>query len=75
MASGFQLTIDGREETAVRGPKGARIGDVVIAERSRWRVESLDPERREATCRLISGSRVYRRFRARQIATVERGAA
>ncbi|MGH2869033.1 MAG: hypothetical protein ACRDNK_15925 [Solirubrobacteraceae bacterium] len=55
-----------------RGPKGARIGDVVIAEGSRWRVEGLDPERREAICRLISGSGAYRRFRANRIAKVER---
>lgn len=59
---------------AVRGPKGARVGDVVIAERSRWHVERVYPERREVLCRLIGGSRVLRRFRARQISKVERGA-
>lgn len=56
-----------------RGPRGTRIGDFVIAERSRWLVEGLDPSRREAICRLIGGSGVTRRFRARRIAKVERG--
>jgi hypothetical protein len=60
---------DGR---GARGPKGARVGDVVIAERSRWRVEALDSQRREAVCRLIGGSGVIRRFRARRIVEVER---
>lgn len=60
---------------AARGPRGVRVGDVVIAERSRWRVEALDPERREAICRLVGGSRVIHRFRARRIVKVERGAA
>lgn len=55
-----------------RGPKGARIGDVVLAEGSRWTVEGLDGERREAICRLIGGSRALRRFRARRILAVER---
>lgn len=55
-----------------RGPRGARIGDIVVAERSRWRVEAIDPERREAVCRLERGSRVLHRFRARQILKVER---
>ena len=37
MASSVQLTIDGREElldgkSAKRGPKGVRVGDIVIAE-------------------------------------------
>jgi hypothetical protein len=43
----------------------------VIAEGSRWQVERLDLERREAICRLLGGSRVQRRFRARRIAAVE----
>lgn len=55
-----------------RGPKGARVGDVIVAERSRWRVEALDLERREAVCELLGGSRALRRFRARQILKVER---
>jgi hypothetical protein len=55
-----------------RGPRGARVGDVVIAEGSRWRVEALDLERREAICRLIGGSRAQRRFRARRILKVVR---
>jgi hypothetical protein len=54
-----------------RGPKGARVGDVVIAEGSRWLVESLDTERRTAICRLLGGG-AYRRFRARAIRDVER---
>jgi hypothetical protein len=58
----------------IRGPKGARVGDVVIAEGSRWRVESLDPARRQGVCRLLAGSHVQRRFRARQIVNVERAA-
>lgn len=62
-------------DRGVRGPKGTRVGDIVVAERSRWRVERIDPERREALCRLIGGSGVYRHFRARQIARVESGAA
>jgi hypothetical protein len=57
---------------AQRGPKGARVGDVIIAEGSRWFVESVNPERHEATCRLIGGSRILRRFRARAIRKVER---
>jgi hypothetical protein len=57
---------------ACRGPKGARIGDIVTAERSRWRVEALDPERREAICRLLGGSHCLRRFRARRITAIER---
>jgi hypothetical protein len=93
MASGLQLTLDGRGEVletptsaaeveparvraaapSERGPKGARIGDIVLAEGSRWRVEGLDLQRREAICRLLGGSRAHRRFRARRIAKVERG--
>lgn len=57
---------------APRGPKGARVGDVVQAEGSRWQVQSLDLERREAVCRLLAGSHALRRFRARQIERVER---
>jgi len=54
------------------GPKGARVGDVVIAERSRWEVIALDPAHREAVCRLIAGSHALRRFRARRIEGIER---
>jgi hypothetical protein len=61
-------------EHALRGPRGACVGDVVIAEKSRWLVEGLDPSRREAICRLIGGSGVIRRFRARRIVKVERQA-
>lgn len=57
---------------ASRGPRGARVGDVVVAQGSRWRVEALDTDRREAVCRLLGGSRVLHRFRARQILHVER---
>jgi hypothetical protein len=57
---------------AGRGPRGAQIGDTVIAEGSRWTVEGLDLARREAICRLIGGSRAVRRFRARHILKVER---
>jgi hypothetical protein len=57
---------------ASRGPRGSRIGDIVTAEGSRWTVEALDVERREAVCRLIGGSRALRRFRARRILKVER---
>jgi hypothetical protein len=56
-----------------RGPKGAGIGDIVLAEGSRWRVEGLDLQRREAICRLLGGSRAQRRFRARRILKVQRG--
>jgi len=55
-----------------RGPKGARLGDVVIADGSRWEVRGIDPGRREAICRLINGSHSVRRFRARAIERVER---
>jgi hypothetical protein len=55
-----------------RGPKGARIGDVVLAEGSRWQVRDLDLERREAICELLAGSHALRRFRARAIERVER---
>jgi len=55
-----------------RGPKGARIGDIIVAERTRWRVLQLDVDRREAICRLLGGSHVIRRFRARGIEAVER---
>jgi hypothetical protein len=54
------------------GPKGARVGDVVIAEGSRWQVQGLDPDRREAICRLLGGSHALRRFRARRIEQVLR---
>ncbi|PZS15175.1 MAG: hypothetical protein DLM64_00300 [Solirubrobacterales bacterium] len=60
--------------SARRGPRGARVGDVVVAEGSRWRVEGLDLERREAICRLLGGSCACRRFRARRIFKVERAA-
>jgi hypothetical protein len=60
---------------ADRGPKGARVGDVVVAEGSRWLVLGLDHSRREAICRLLGGSRPQRRFRAGRIARVERGTA
>jgi hypothetical protein len=81
-----QLTIDGLEELidrgsdrrpsrrgdAHRGPKGARVGDVVVAEGSRWTVDGLDLARHEAICQLIGGSGALRRFRARHILKVER---
>jgi hypothetical protein len=57
---------------AQRGPKGTRVGDVIVAEGSRWLVESVNQEGHEATCRLIGGSRILRRFRARAIRKVER---
>jgi hypothetical protein len=55
-----------------RGPKGARVGDFVLAEGCRWRVQLIDPERREAVCQLLAGSHALRRFRARRISHVER---
>jgi len=55
-----------------KGPRGARVGDIVTAEGTRWLVEGLDAERREAICRLVGGSGVLHRFRARRIANVER---
>jgi len=55
-----------------RGPKGARVGDVVLAERYRWRVIDLDADRHEAICELLAGSHSLRRFRARRIEHVER---
>jgi hypothetical protein len=58
---------------ATRGPRGAQIGDTVIAEGSRWTVVGLDLARREAICRLIGGSGAVRRYRARGILKVERG--
>jgi hypothetical protein len=56
---------------AQRGPKGARVGDLIVAEGSRWLCESVDLVRREAICRLLGGC-AYRRFRARAIRKVER---
>jgi hypothetical protein len=75
VARRVQLTLDGREEPSggARGPKGARVGDIVIVDRAKWSVEGLDLDRREVICRLVSGSRVYRHFRARAIVRVERG--
>jgi hypothetical protein len=55
-----------------RGPKGARIGDVLVAQGSRWRVVALDLPRREAVCRLLGSGASLRRFRARQILKIER---
>jgi hypothetical protein len=55
-----------------RGPRGARVGDTVIAEGSRWLMEPLALERREAICRLLGGSGALRRFRARRIVAVEK---
>jgi hypothetical protein len=57
---------------ALRGPRGARIDDVILAEGTRWEVQALDPQRREAICRLLSGSHAFRRSRARRIQAVER---
>jgi hypothetical protein len=57
---------------SAKGPRGVRIGDVVVAEHSRWRVADLDPGRRQAVCCLLGGSGVIRRFRARQITRVEK---
>ena len=54
---------------ARRGPKGARAGDVVRAEGTRWRVCGLDGD--QAICRLLAGSHALRRFRARAIERVE----
>jgi hypothetical protein len=56
----------------VYGPKRARVGDMVIAEGSRWLVVGIDAARHEAIRRLVGGSRVLRRFRARRILWVER---
>lgn len=59
---------------AATGPRGSRIGDVILAEGSRWRVVALDPSRREAICSLMAGAHVLHRFRTRQIIAVERAA-
>ncbi len=58
--------------TSTRGPKGAQPGDIVRAERSSWEVLEIDPDRREAICRLLGGSHAVRRFRARRIEQVVR---
>ena len=58
----------------IRGPLGCRVGDVIVAEGSRWLVVDVDQERHEAVCSLIAGARVLHRFRARQITRVERHA-
>jgi hypothetical protein len=55
-----------------RGPRGCLVGDVVIAEGTRWLVVGLDRERQEAICQLETGARILRRFRARRILAVER---
>lgn len=62
----------GQEASAAKGPRGSRIGDVVVAEGSSWEVVGLDPARPEAICRLVAGSGALRRFRARRIVNVER---
>jgi hypothetical protein len=61
-----------QERTSARGPKGARVGYMVVAGGRRWRVEHLDLERHEAICSGLRGSRSLRRFRAHQIEAVER---
>jgi hypothetical protein len=58
------------DRAMARGPKGARVGDLILAERSIWRVEGIDVERREAIARLTGGSHALRRFRARRIERV-----
>lgn len=63
---------DGPRRPAVRGPRGAAPGDVVVAEGSRWTVEAIDLASRQAVCRLIGGSQSVRRFRARRIVAVEK---
>jgi hypothetical protein len=55
-----------------RGPKGARVGDIIVADRSRWRVQDIDLERREVICKLLAGAHTLRRFRARAIERLER---
>lgn len=62
-------------DVAGSGPRGARVGDNVTADGSRWLVEDIDHRGREAICRLIGGSRVLHRFRARGILRVERAKA
>lgn len=57
---------------ALRGPKGARTGDLILAERSTWRVVATDVDRHEVVTRLTCGSHVLRRFRARRIERVWR---
>ena len=66
---------DASRAATQRGPRGVRIGDVLVAEGSRWRVEGLDLGRREAICRLVGESGALRRFRARRILQVERASA
>jgi hypothetical protein len=70
-----QLVLDGVDRVAPapgeRGPKGTRVGDIVIADHSRWRVQDIDSERREAICKLLAGAHTLRRFRARAIERVE----
>jgi hypothetical protein len=57
---------------SVKGPKGAKVGDVVIAEGTRWSVIEIDPDGKQAVCRLLNGSHILRRFRARKIERVEK---
>lgn len=71
MVTAGQLSL-GDVPPTVRGPRGASVGDVIVAEGTRWRVRALDPVRREAVCELLRGSHCLRRFRARQILGVER---
>jgi hypothetical protein len=60
------------QRTPSRGPKGVRVGYIIVAGGRRWRVEQLDHERHEAVCSGLRGSRALRRFRAREIEAVER---
>lgn len=71
-ARGDQALEQLADRDRLRGPKGTRIGDVVVAERSRWQVTDIDPARAEAICTLLGGSHAMRRFRARRIEGIER---
>jgi hypothetical protein len=65
-----QLVPSGLEESSEHGASHGG-GSPRLGDGSRWLVESVDLERREATCRLLGGG-AYRRFRARAIREVER---
>jgi hypothetical protein len=57
---------------ARRLPRGVRVGNVVVVDRSRWTVQGFDLETGEFICRLIGGSEALRRFRVRAIVRIER---
>lgn len=51
-------------------PRRIAVGDLVVVERSRWIVRSVDAARNQFVCRLQGGSGVWHRFRRRHISEI-----